>query len=143
MMLKIYQIGVNLIALTLLSVFPLGCKGNPSHSLPIEGSVDIKVTSEGIICFIPDLNSATFVGKPYEGLEGITDVYIIINTWDAHYKDEFSVISDKSKTCITNNNFESTPYDQLIHGNSYNLYLSGLTADGVYHADFTGKFYYP
>lgn len=143
---KTYQVGARLIVVTLFSIASLGCRGNPSHSLPVEGSVNINVNSEGVICFTPNLDSVTFAGKPRDGIEGIRAIRISIpmtTGWSTYHRDEFTVISDKMTTCITDNNFEDTPYKELIHGNSYDLFLSGLTADGIYHADFTSKFYYP
>ena len=143
---KTYQVGARLIVITLFSIASLGCRGNPFHSLPVEGSVNINVNSEGVICFTPNLDSVTFAGKPRDSIEGIRAIRISIpmtTGWSTYHRDEFTVISDKMATCITDNNFEDTPYKELIHGNSYDLFLSGLTADGIYHADFTSKFYYP
>ncbi|MBE0441208.1 hypothetical protein EI164_03895 [Psychrobacter sp. FME13] len=143
---KTYQVGARLIVIALLSIASLSCRGNPSHSLPVKGTIDVEVASDGIVCFSPNMDSATFAGKPRDDIEGITAIRIAIPMnigWSTYHKNEFTVISDEIKTCITDNNFEDTPYKKLIHGNSYDLFLSGLTADGIYHADFTGEFYYP
>lgn len=37
---------------------------NPSHRLPIEGSVDISKNSKGDLCFIPIFSSATVMDNP-------------------------------------------------------------------------------
>lgn len=142
---KTYQVGAKLLVIALLSIVSQGCRGNPSHSLPVEGTIDIEVTSDGIICFTPNLNSATFSGEPRDDIKGIRALRIAIpmNTgWSTYHKDEFTVISEKIETCIIDNNFKDTPYKKLMSGNSYNFFLSGLTADSVYHVEFTGKFYY-
>ncbi|MGP5495589.1 hypothetical protein ACTXMK_10200 [Psychrobacter celer] len=79
---KTHQVGARLIVIALLSIASLSCRGNPSHSLPVKGTIDIEVTPSGIICFTPNMDSATFADKPYDNLKGITDVYIgISNDW--------------------------------------------------------------
>lgn len=145
-MLKTYQISAQLVVVALLSLTSLGCRGNPSHSLPIEGTIDIEVTSDGIICFTPNLHNVTFAGKPHDDIEGIQARRVaipMVTGWSTYHKDKFAVISDRKKTCITDQNFEDTPYKDLIHGNTYDLFVSGLTADDIYHVDFSGSFYYP
>nr|WP_289057542.1 hypothetical protein [uncultured Psychrobacter sp.] len=145
-MLKTYQISAQLVVVALLSLTSLGCRGNPSHSLPIEGTIDIEVTLDGIICFTPNLHNVTFAGKPHDDIEGIQARRVaipMVTGWSTYHKDKFAVISDRKKTCITDQNFEDTPYKDLIHGNTYDLFVSGLTADDIYHVDFSGSFYYP
>ena len=75
---KTYQVGAKLIVIALLSFVSQGCRDNPSHSLPVEGTIDIEVTSDGIICFTPNLNSASFAGKPRDDIEGIRAIRIAI-----------------------------------------------------------------
>lgn len=143
---KTYQAGARLIVIALLSIASLSCRGNPSHSLPVKGTIDVEVAPSGIICFSPNMDSATLADKPYDSLKGITDVYIIIHsTWDADYKDEFSVISESEQVCITEKNFifEKTLYDRLTPGGYYNLIISGVTDDHKHRIRFTNEFYYP
>lgn len=143
---KTYQVGAKLLTIALLSAVSLSCRGNPSHSLPVKGTINIEVTPNGIICFSPNLNSATFADKPYYDLKGITDVYIGISIdWGADYKDEFSVISDKEKVCITENDFDFREklYSRLGHERYYSLSIKGVTDDYKHRIHFTNEFYYP
>lgn len=142
-----YQHGFKSVLIILLNIIVISCTGNPLHAPPLEGDLTININPDGIICFSPDSDSVVLGNKPYSDLEGIKDLSIkLSNDWYAKQTDKFEVVSENNQICIDDESFDFKlygSYPNLVHGETYTLFVNGLTADGRYRVNFVGMFYYP